>query len=76
MSLFLTDYSLGLLGLRDGNWKFIYQLESGRGALFNLSDDPTEMTNLAPIQSPRCELYRIHLLNWAAAQRNLILKGQ
>jgi len=75
MSLFLTDYSLGLLGLRDGNWKFIYQIESGRGKLFNLIQDPAETKNLAPSQPDRCEQYRQRLLNWAAAQRNLILNG-
>ena len=30
MALFATDYSLGFLGLRDGRWKFIYELESGQ----------------------------------------------
>ena len=30
MALFFADYSLGLLGLRDGPWKFIYELDSGR----------------------------------------------
>ena len=76
MSLFLTDYSLGLLGLRDGPWKFIYQIESGRGTLFNLKDDPAESTNIAQSQPQRCELYRQRLLNWAAAQRSLVLKGK
>jgi len=76
LSLFLTDYSLGLLGLRDGDWKFIYQIESGRGKLFNLNQDPTETTYLAQSQPQRCDYYKSHLLNWAAAQRNLILKGQ
>jgi arylsulfatase A-like enzyme len=76
MSLFLTDYSLGLLGLRDGHWKFIYQIESGRATLFNLKDDPTETINLAQTQPQRCEKYRKRLLNWAAAQRNLVLKGK
>ncbi|HEV8291288.1 MAG TPA: sulfatase, partial [Tepidisphaeraceae bacterium] len=76
MSLFLTDYSLGLLGLRDGDWKFIYQIESGRGKLFNLNEDPRETTDLAQSQPQRCQQYRNRLLNWAAAQRSLVLKGQ
>jgi glucan phosphoethanolaminetransferase (alkaline phosphatase superfamily) len=76
MSLFITDYSLGLLGLRDGNWKFIYEIESARCKLFNLNDDPAEMTNLAEAQPQRCENYRNRLLNWAAAQRSLVLKGK
>jgi len=76
MSLFLTDYSLGLLGVRDGRWKFIYQIESGRGKLFDVIDDPAETINLAQSQPQRCKQYRNRLLSWAAAQRNLVLKGQ
>ena len=30
MALFFADYSLGLLGLRDGPWKFVYELNSKR----------------------------------------------
>ncbi len=30
MALFFTDYSLAFLGLRDGDWKFIHDVESGR----------------------------------------------
>jgi hypothetical protein len=40
MALFFADYSLGLLGLRDGAWKFVYELESGRAKLFDLERDP------------------------------------
>jgi glucan phosphoethanolaminetransferase (alkaline phosphatase superfamily) len=76
MSLFVTDYSLGLLGLRDGNWKFIYQIESGRGKLFNLSEDARETLNVSENYQERCEQYRQRLLNWAAAQRSLVLNGR
>src|SRR5262249_22948797 len=37
LALFATDYSLGFLGLRDGNWKMIHELESGHSWLFDLS---------------------------------------
>src|SRR5947207_2212548 len=33
MALFFADYSLGLLGLRDGPWKFVYEVGSGRAKL-------------------------------------------
>jgi hypothetical protein len=69
MSLFLTDYSLGLLGLRDGRWKFIHQLESGRSKLFDLENDPQELIDLCQQQSRLCQLYRERLLKWSAAQR-------
>ncbi len=73
MSLFLTDYSLGLLGLRDGQWKFIYQLENGRTRLFDLQADPLETTDLSAQHATRSQLYCDHLLKWSAAQRYSVL---
>jgi phosphoglycerol transferase MdoB-like AlkP superfamily enzyme len=75
MPLFFTDYSLGLLGLRDANYKFIYELESRRMKLFDLSNDPHEQHDLSAREKSRCEKYRDHLLNWSAAQRDLVLRG-
>jgi Sulfatase len=69
MALFCTDYSLGLLGLRDGRWKAIHEVESGRTRLFDLVDDPDETMDLAGTYPERAEVYREHLLNWCAAQR-------
>ena len=45
-ALFFADYSLGLLGLRDGPMKFIYGLNSGRAKLFDVNADPEERQNL------------------------------
>src|SRR5262249_51877045 len=42
LALFCTDYSLGLLGLRDGRWKMIHELDSGRDRLFDLEADAAE----------------------------------
>lgn len=47
MALFFTDYSLHILGLRDGPWKLIY--ETGRRPkLFDLERDPGEQYDVAP----------------------------
>jgi arylsulfatase A-like enzyme len=73
MALFFTDYSLGLIGLRDRNWKFIYELESGRAKLFDLNSDPAEQHNLASENPDRVERYRDQLRRWIAAQRAVIL---
>jgi len=73
LALFYTDYSLGLLGLRDGRWKFVYELGSGRAKLFDLATDPDEKKNLASQAPERVRAYRGHLKSWAAAQRDLIL---
>src|SRR5207248_1158618 len=69
MALFCTDYSLGLLGLRDGRWKLIHEVESGRAMLFDLDDDPQEQHDLSKEFPDRVESYREHLLSWAAAAR-------
>lgn len=76
MALFFTDYSLGLLGLRDGNWKYIYEIESGHSKLFELNSDPAETINLADRFEPRRDAYRTLLMKWAAAQRFRILTKQ
>ena len=69
MSLFFTDYSLGLVGLRDGRWKFIYSIESSRSSFFDLELDPHERHDLAAHHGGKVAAYREHLLRWAAAQR-------
>jgi hypothetical protein len=75
MALFYTDYSLGLPGLRDGRWKFIFELGSGRPRLFDLTQDPMEMESLSAQDPERVARYREHLLRWAGAQRDLILRA-
>jgi hypothetical protein len=75
MALFATDYSLGFLGLRDGRWKFIHELESGQFWLFDLLADPGEQRDLAAMDSNRASAYRDHLLRWSAAQKFLIQRA-
>jgi arylsulfatase A-like enzyme len=76
MALFYADYSLGFLGLRDGPWKFIHEMESGRSKLFDLRDDPEERRNLAANCPARVTAYQRHLEKWSAAQKGLLLKPQ
>ena len=42
MALFYTDYSLGWLGLTDGCWKYLYEIDSRRSRLFDVCEDPGE----------------------------------
>ncbi|PYI79693.1 MAG: hypothetical protein DME26_22960, partial [Verrucomicrobia bacterium] len=72
LALFFTDYSLGLLGLRDGRWKFIYELESGRSKLFDLAHDPEETIDLAKDFPEHVDSYRKRLTAWSGAQRALL----
>ena len=70
MALFFTDYSLHLLGLRDGPWKLIHELESGRSKLFDLAADPGEREDLSARHPARVEAYRARLLEWSGWQRD------
>jgi len=65
MALFFTDYSLGLLGLRDGPWKFIYDIGSGNEKLFNLEIDPHEMTDIAASDQGRASSYKQVVRGWS-----------
>jgi arylsulfatase A-like enzyme len=69
VALFCTDYSMGLIGLRDGPWKMIHEVETGRSRLYNLLRDPDEKTDLCQEHPERVETYTHHLCEWAAAQR-------
>jgi arylsulfatase A-like enzyme len=75
MALFCTDYSLGFLGLRDGRWKCIHELESGRSRLYDLEADPGERQDLSTQEPARAAAYREHLLRWASAQKYRIARA-
>jgi arylsulfatase A-like enzyme len=75
MALFFTDYSLSLAGLRDRDWKFSYELRSGRARLFNVHTDSGETEDLAGSEPKRVTWYRQQLLAWSAAQKSRV-KGQ
>jgi hypothetical protein len=69
MALFFADYSLGLLGLRDGRRKYIYELESGRSRLFDVERDPREMHNVTESNPEAAQWYQQRLRHWSAAQK-------
>jgi hypothetical protein len=74
LALFCTDYSLGFLGLRDGRWKCIHEMESGRSQLYDLLADPQERQDLSGQHPERTASYREHLLRWAAAEKYRITR--
>jgi arylsulfatase A-like enzyme len=67
MARFFADYSLGLLGLRDGSVKFID--EESRTRMFNLADDPGEQNDLADQYTDRASWYRQNLQRWVRSQK-------
>jgi arylsulfatase A-like enzyme len=72
MALFFTDYSLGLLGLRDGRWKFVHELDSGRSKLFDVESDPGERVDRAADHRPLAAAYEQRLRAWSAAQKSFL----
>jgi arylsulfatase A-like enzyme len=65
MALFMTDYSLGLLGLRDGCWKYIFEVDAGRSKLFDVCTDPGETRDRSSDQVVRADAYRARALAWS-----------
>ena len=68
MALFFTDYSLGFLGLRDGCWKYIYELDSRRSKLFDVCADSGERNDLSTQFPQKVKAYTRILQEWIAAQ--------
>jgi len=69
MALFFSDYGVGWLGLRDGCWKDIVEVESGRSQLFDLCADPDESRDRAAEFPDRVNAYRDRLQGWSGASR-------
>jgi len=72
MALFFTDYSIGWLGLADGCWKYLFEMDSGRSHLFDVCADPGESRDRAGEFPDRVTSYRTRVREWAAAQKDAI----
>ena len=76
MALFYTDYSIGWLGLADGCWKYVYEIDSRRSRLFDVCADPGETRDRAADYPERITFYRDRVVAWAAAQKDLVQRRQ
>jgi glucan phosphoethanolaminetransferase (alkaline phosphatase superfamily) len=76
MALFFADYSLGPLGLRDGRWKFIYEIGSGRARLFDLEHDLRELSDLSDREAARVLWYGQMVRGWCSAQKSYIARSE
>lgn len=72
MALFFTDYSIGWLGLADGCWKYLFEIDADRSRLFDVCEDPGETRDRAQEQPERASQYRARVRAWAAAQKDAI----
>jgi hypothetical protein len=68
MALFFTDYSLGFVGLRDGCWKYIFQIDAQRSQLFDLCRDAGEKTDLSEAEPARVSAYRARVQGWVGSR--------
>jgi arylsulfatase A-like enzyme len=57
------------LGLREGNWKYIFALREGIEELYDLDRDPDEQHNLAKGEAARTARMRQRLAAWTEANR-------
>jgi lipoteichoic acid synthase len=57
------------LGLREGDWKYIFALREGVEELYNLAQDPDEQYNLARAEPARTARMRQRLAAWTEANR-------
>ncbi len=69
---FFTTGNEVILGLREGDWKYHYYVESRHEELFNMRQDPTESQNQAEKHRQRCEMYRRRLGSWVLYQRKFL----
>jgi len=63
-----------LLGVREHDWKYIYNATIGRELLFELGSDPHEQTNLAADRADRCLELRQRLAAWLKYEEGHIAK--
>jgi len=66
LSFFFTDYSRPWVGIRDGCWKYLLDIDPGRSRLFDVCADPAEATDRSadPVADERA--YRLRALQWLA----------
>ncbi|HEX3645437.1 MAG TPA: sulfatase-like hydrolase/transferase [Vicinamibacterales bacterium] len=57
------------LGVREENWKYIFDLREGSQELYDLSRDPNERHSLAALQPERSARLRQRLVAWTDANR-------
>jgi hypothetical protein len=69
MALFFTDYSLGWLGLADGCWKYLLEIDSNRSRLFDVCIDPDETIDRAGDHPDRVRAYADRVRKWAQGQK-------
>lgn len=71
---FLSVGNEVVLGLRDGQYKYHYYVDTQREELFDLTADSAENVNLAEAEPTRARRYRGRLGGWVAWQHEFLAK--
>jgi arylsulfatase A-like enzyme len=72
MIYFYADWYRHYLGLRDGQWKYIYELDHDKSELYDLDHDRAEHNNLAKEHPDQVAAYAERTLQWERFYRELI----
>jgi lipoteichoic acid synthase len=64
-----TTAGFVLLGMREDNWKFIYNATVGHFELYDLLSDPTEQKNIASLRKDLCDTFYQRVSAWAQYER-------
>jgi len=73
MALFHADYDRAWLGLRDGCWKFLLEVDAGRARMFDVCTDPGETRDRSAQEPARAAAYRTRVTAWASSRRAAVL---
>ena len=68
--LFAAAWGQYLLGVREEDWKYIYDARGGREELYDLSTDPDEQKNLAASHTERAWRLRQRLAAWLQVEHS------
>jgi arylsulfatase A-like enzyme len=63
-----------LLGVREGDFKYVYNLTAGREELYDLAKDPDEHVNVAEQNPVKCKQLRQRVAAWRAHEGEHVAK--
>ncbi len=65
-AFFLASVGEYLFGVRDGEWKYVFDATGGPEMLFDLASDPQEQRNEAPVQPALSRRLRQRIAGWVS----------
>jgi arylsulfatase A-like enzyme len=75
LSFFFTDYSRPWVGLRDGCWKYLLDIDAGRSRLFDVCADPGEATDRSAELALDERAYRQRAMQWLAQTQSVFTRS-